>query len=98
MCCDVLYVIRVFAKMELFSLEDSDYNEMFITQNCSQTQPLRGGEGLEYSQEAPIIGKIFDTNPEPKTPPPVYEDISDVDDFELSTSPPLPNRSVKLFL
>ena len=81
--------------MDLFSLEDDEYNDMFITQNCSQSQSLVGGECLEYSQEAPIIGKIFSDCSTPKTPRPVYEDISsDDEDFDMAMSPPMPSRYV----
>ena len=63
--------------MSVFSLEEEDYGDTFITQNCSQ--PENACEILESSQD-PFEGIRF------KSTQPLYEGISDDDDFEIPLS------------
>ena len=63
--------------MSVFSLEEDDYGDIFITQNCSQPEDIC--EMLETNSQEDFQGARFGAHP------PVYEDISDDDDFERRT-------------
>ena len=66
--------------MDLFSLEDDDYNDIFITQTPSATHvgnSSNGAEGKGESEDEDNDGKIVQ---------PIYSDISDFEDFDIPSS------------
>ena len=73
--------------MACFSLEDDDYGDMFMTQNCSQVGCA--SQDIIPSQESVSFeGNRFNTSPRQ----PQYENISNDEDFDLPSSPPMPSQ------
>ena len=68
--------------MEVFSLEDEDYENVFITQEPTEVVDLQ--PNFEISQEVDSEVQMLDMFIENSQPQ--YSDISDVDDCQIPSS------------
>lgn len=71
--------------MDLFSLEDEDYQGMFITQSSSNESNTSVNSGI-ISDSSDFLSPCVSLISQNTTPAPVYPDISDEDDFVIPSS------------
>ena len=77
--------------MELCSLEDDDYGDMFITQESQNIIPLV--PDVDVDTEMGDDHKVLEIE---KSVCPQYSDISDADDFNLQPSQPVKKTYVSV--
>ena len=70
--------------MELFSLEEDECNDLFITQT-----PTNNGVSNVSSGDS-VTDSRGDGGHANENALPVYSDISDIEDFDIPSSQPLP--------
>ena len=81
--CSGIYFSGLLIEMEVMSLEEDDYEAMFIT----QSDKVLNQEDVGISQESGKSDEFeFGLNIQSEEVLPVYSDISDVDDFEIQSS------------